>query len=262
MRICVYGAASDISQEMLCMARNVGRIIGKNGHSLTYGGFSKGILGAVAEGAYEYGADILAVAPDTPRKGQPLFHGCTGVRTSADKRIRKKLQAENADLFVVLPTGIGVMDELFEILVLKSYGQLDKRILICNIGGCYQTLLKLLKEQYVEIFDDIDELEKMIMNIHEKSFELIEKNLRARGYGVSCFDTAEQAADYLNSRIDGRLRRLGYAERDWTLRTLEQSQSGVLASQNAEGQDDRRGAQTGGQCGYLHFLSQRNLRKR
>lgn len=166
MRICVYGAASDISQEMLCMARKVGQIIGKNGHSLTYGGFSKGILGAVAEGAYEYGADILAVAPDTPRKGQPLFHGCTGVKTSADKRIRKKLQAENADLFVALPTGIGVMDELFEILVLKSYGQLDKRILICNIGDCYQTLLTLLKEQnaerYVEIFDDIDELEKMI----------------------------------------------------------------------------------------------------
>lgn len=35
-------------------------------------------------------------------------------------------------------------------------------------------------------------------------FETVKKNLEARGYTVSCFETAEHAADYLNAQIDGK----------------------------------------------------------
>ena len=48
-------------------------------------------------------------------------------------------------MFVVLPTGIGVLDELFEILVLKSYGELKQRIVIVNIENMYDNL-KVLKD--------------------------------------------------------------------------------------------------------------------
>ena len=34
------------------------------------------------------------------------------------------------------------------------------------------------------------------------NFETVKQNLLARGYAVSCFDTAKQAADYLNAAID------------------------------------------------------------
>ena len=35
-------------------------------------------------------------------------------------------------------------------------------------------------------------------------FEKVQKNLEARGYQVSCFETAKEAADYLNGVIDGK----------------------------------------------------------
>ncbi|MBQ8849571.1 MAG: lactate utilization protein [Clostridia bacterium] len=35
-------------------------------------------------------------------------------------------------------------------------------------------------------------------------FELIGKNLREKGYTVSCFATAKEAAEYMNAQIDGR----------------------------------------------------------
>lgn len=162
MRICVYGAAADGSQKVMNAAREIGRMIGRHGHSLTYGGFSKGVLGEVAKGAAEYGAEILAVVPEEPRKGQPLFYGCTCIERSSDKRMRKKMQVDHADFFIVLPTGIGVMDELFEVIVLKSYGQLNHKVLICNIDGCYDTLLTLLREQgaddLVDSFCDTEQL--------------------------------------------------------------------------------------------------------
>ncbi|MBQ8357703.1 MAG: lactate utilization protein [Clostridia bacterium] len=40
-------------------------------------------------------------------------------------------------------------------------------------------------------------------------FEAVRKNLEAKGYAVSYFETAEQAADYLNAAIDGKSVGLG-----------------------------------------------------
>ena len=37
-----------------------------------------------------------------------------------------------------------------------------------------------------------------------KSFDKVEKNLKERGYQVRCFDTAQEAARYLDEQIDGR----------------------------------------------------------
>lgn len=36
------------------------------------------------------------------------------------------------------------------------------------------------------------------------TFDILKRNLEERGYLVSCFDTALEAADYLDARIDGR----------------------------------------------------------
>ncbi len=91
----------------------------------------------------------------------------TQVLRDDDKRRRKKIQAENADVFVVMPEGLGVLDELFEILLLKQYGEHKKPIYIVNIEHKYDLLISLLKEQncqglFVEIaeneFGKIDEL--------------------------------------------------------------------------------------------------------
>ncbi len=35
-------------------------------------------------------------------------------------------------------------------------------------------------------------------------FEKVRKNLEAHGFDVTCFDTAAEAADYLDRRLDGK----------------------------------------------------------
>lgn len=147
MRVCVFGSSEILSEAEMKQAYLLGRNIAGHGHSLTYGGFSSGLLAQVAMGVKSEGGSILAVAPLTPRKGNPLYAGIDTLLTSQDKRVRKQYQAENADMFIVLPEGIGVMDELFEILVLKSYGELNADIWIVNINERYNTLKKLLAEQ-------------------------------------------------------------------------------------------------------------------
>lgn len=165
MNICVFGSANEFDVPIMTEARKLGRIIGHLGYGLTYGGFGKGLLSEVAKGVKEYGGHITAVAPKTPRLNNSLFQEIDELILSDDKRKRKELQEKNSDMFVVLPTGIGVLDELFEILVLKSYGELKQRIVIVNIEHMYDNLNVLLKEMdALKYCDFVDSVDRIFMN--------------------------------------------------------------------------------------------------
>lgn len=162
MNICVFGSANEFSPSIMTEARELGRIIGRMGYGLTYGGFGEGLLSEVAIGVKEYGGHITAVAPQTPRLNNPLFQEIDELILSDNKRKRKELQEKNSDMFVVLPTGIGVLDELFEILVLKSYGELKQRIVIVNIENMFDNLKILLQDmdaiKYCDFVDSVDRI--------------------------------------------------------------------------------------------------------
>ena len=150
MNLCVCGSADVPSEKCLQAAKALRSYIGKNGHTLVFGGFGDGLLGTVAEEAYKNGAKVISVLPEKPRKGHSEFSYHEQVFRNSDKRTRKKLQADNADAFVVMPEGLGVLDELFEILLLKQYGEQNKPIYIVNIEHKYDLLISLLKEQHCE----------------------------------------------------------------------------------------------------------------
>lgn len=160
MNVCVYGSAHVPDEKCLQAARALGGYIGKSGHTLVFGGFGDGLLGVVAEEAWKNGASVISVLPKTPRKGHLEFSHSAQVFRDGDKRMRKKLQAEHADAFVVMPEGLGVLDELFEVLLLKQYGEHKKPIYIVNIEHKYDRLLSLLEEQNCkELFSVISEHE-------------------------------------------------------------------------------------------------------
>ncbi len=147
MNICVYGSASCIDQSCLNAAKELGIYIGKGGHTLVYGGFGDGLLGEVAEQTRVNGGQVISVLPINPRKGHTEFPYSSVVLRSGDKRERKRMQEEHADIFVALPEGLGVLDELFETLLLKQYGELDKPIFIVNVDHRFDLLISVLKQQ-------------------------------------------------------------------------------------------------------------------
>lgn len=158
--VCVFGSAEDMPPDVMKFARLLGNAISVKGYQLVYGGFGKGLLSEVAKGVKDNNGFILAVAPILPRKNNPLFDKIDLLLKSADKRERKKLQIDHSDGFIILPTGIGVLDELFEILVLKSYGIMNKKIIIYNMNHMYDNLVTLLIEQkaiqYCVIVDTLE----------------------------------------------------------------------------------------------------------
>src|SRR5215212_4116999 len=58
---------------------------------------------------------------------------------------RKRLMAERADAFAVLPGGTGTLDETFEILTWRQLGLHDKPIFLVDVAGYWRPLIDLLE---------------------------------------------------------------------------------------------------------------------
>lgn len=153
MRICVFGASgSELAQAYFDAAEALGRAIGRGGHTLVFGAGNTGLMGACARGAAAEGAEILGVAPRFFDEPGVLYPGCTRLILTETMRERKAIMEDEGDAFLVMPGGIGTLEEFFEVLTLKQLGRHDKPIALLNTCGCYDALRALLEQAARERF--------------------------------------------------------------------------------------------------------------
>lgn len=147
MNICVYGAASKtIDKSFILAGENLGKELVKHGHSLVYGAGAEGMMGAVARGVHSEKGYILGVVPTFFTNEEILYLKCDKLVRTKTMRERKQIMEDNADAFIITPGGIGTFEEFFEILTLKQLAQHNKPIVIYNINGFYDSMLKTLDE--------------------------------------------------------------------------------------------------------------------
>lgn len=147
MKICVYGAASSlIDNNFIEAGEDLGRKMAERGHCLVFGGGRSGMMGAPARGVYEKGGHILGIAPKFFEENNPevSFENCTEFIRTETMRERKRLLDEMSEAFIVAPGGIGTFDEFFEILTLKQLGRHNKAIVIFNVDGYFNDMLKMM----------------------------------------------------------------------------------------------------------------------
>lgn len=177
MNICIYGASSSlISDEYIKGVEELGKILAVAGHGLVFGGGANGLMGAAARGFYSGGGEITGVAPRFFDVDGALYDKCTRFVYTDTMRERKQILEDESDAFIVTPGGVGTFDEFFEILTLKQLGRHAKPIVIFNINGYFDELLKLMQKAFDE---------KMLA---EKSLSL---------YKVT--DDSREVVDYLES---------------------------------------------------------------
>ncbi len=187
MNICVYGASSDeIKKDYILKGEELGRKIAQRGHKLVYGAGSKGMMGAVARGAYEKGGYIMGVAPRFFSADGVLFDNCTELVRMDTMRERKQIMEDNSDAFITTPGGIGTFEEFFEILTLKQLARLNKAICIYNIDGYYDEMLALMhnaiEENFMKeectalykVFTDMDEMLDYVESYNPASVDLLQ----------------------------------------------------------------------------------------
>ncbi|NCZ78243.1 MAG: TIGR00730 family Rossman fold protein [Burkholderiaceae bacterium] len=65
---------------------------------------------------------------------------------------RKEMMIDLSDVFVVLPGGIGTIEELFEVWTGNHVKAYSKPILIVNLNGFYDSLLQFAQQQFDDGF--------------------------------------------------------------------------------------------------------------
>ncbi len=147
MRICVYCASSDHADPAYRdAARELGRLLAEGGHSVVYGGGSRGSMGAVADGALEAGGTVIGILPKFMADLEWGHPGLTELQLVEDMRERKHRLLTGSDAVIALPGGCGTLEELFEAITLKRLGIYLKPIVLLDTMSFYQPLDAFLRQ--------------------------------------------------------------------------------------------------------------------
>jgi uncharacterized protein (TIGR00730 family) len=144
-RLCVYcGSSGAVDRQYREAASELGARLGAAGIGLVYGGGRVGLMGLLADAALAAGGEVIGIIPLRLRDAELAHPGATELVVVESMHERKRLMAEKADAFAILPGGIGTLDEMFEIVSWKQLGLHDKPILLVDIGGYWGPLRALL----------------------------------------------------------------------------------------------------------------------
>jgi uncharacterized protein (TIGR00730 family) len=144
--VCVFCASSTtIDQRWLDLAREVGAALARRGHTLVSGGGRVGMMGTVAQGARSLGAHTIGVIPEPLVLLEVADLASDELINTVDMAGRKSLMMDKADAFLILPGGIGTLDELFEVWTTAVLALHAKPVVLLDVDGFYTGLLDWLR---------------------------------------------------------------------------------------------------------------------
>jgi uncharacterized protein (TIGR00730 family) len=155
MVICVYGASSnEISENYKQKTYELGFSLAKRGHSLVFGAGSDGLMGAAARGFKAGGAKVHGVIPKFFEENgyEAIFYEADKLTYTQTMAERKAIMEDSCDAFIIAPGGIGTFEEFFQVFTLKQLGRHKKAIVLFNIDGYYDDMIKLLNKSMEQGF--------------------------------------------------------------------------------------------------------------
>lgn len=165
MKICIFlGSKTGINP---IYGRKIGELceeIAKRKFEIVYGGGSIGLMGILASTANQYQIPIRGIIPEFLAKKEIVHKNLTQIIYVNSMQERKEKMILMSDAFLVLPGGIGTMDEFFEVFTYKQLGIIDKPIAILNTADYYQTFKNFLLEMVKEGFLNREDFENLLFS--------------------------------------------------------------------------------------------------
>lgn len=142
--LCVFlGSSDEAPKAHVTLTQDLAHELVKAKVRLVYGGQFDGLMGVLANEMLLKGGDILGIVPKT------LWHpkaDCINCVQTISLSERKDLMVQESDGFIVLPGGIGTMDEVMHILTLKYIKMLDKPLVFVDPDGYWASFYTMLND--------------------------------------------------------------------------------------------------------------------
>jgi uncharacterized protein (TIGR00730 family) len=182
--VCVFcGSADAADPAYLRAASELGRAHAAADLKLVYGGGGVGLMGAAARGANEAGGAVLGIIPDfLVGRERALDTVETVVVTSMHQR--KQMMFEQSDGFVILPGGVGTLEEVVELLSWRRLDLHAKPVVFYNPDGFWDTLFaafqtgvdaRLTPPQFMHTWVTVDRVEDIIPALRSQGTQEIDE---------------------------------------------------------------------------------------
>ena len=147
MKLCIFCSANqNIDPEFFTMTEELGRWAAKNNHTIVFGGHDAGLMHAVSKAAKEVGGQVIGVVP---RKIEEMgrLSPYLSVHIPTDNLTdRKDLMMLQGDAFIILPGGIGTLDELFTVAAAATLQYHQKPLILWNMKGFWDSLINCMDD--------------------------------------------------------------------------------------------------------------------
>jgi uncharacterized protein (TIGR00730 family) len=143
--VTVYCASSSGNRALYKEAAHaLGTFLGEHKLNLVYGGAHVGLMGVCADAVLGAGGKVIGVIPEQLVQREVAHTALSELFVVKTMHERKQKMVDLGDAFVALPGGFGTLDEVFEIATWAQLAIHQKPIVLINVSGYYDHLLKFL----------------------------------------------------------------------------------------------------------------------
>ncbi len=144
--ICVYcGSSNDVKPAYLRLAQDLGRTLAQKDIRLVYGGGGVGLMGACAQATHGDGGEVLGIMPQFLLEKERIYDEVPH-EIVEDMHTRKQRMFDESDAFIVLPGGIGTLEEAIEVLSWARLGLHAKPMAFLDEDGFWDPLMMFLEK--------------------------------------------------------------------------------------------------------------------
>lgn len=162
LNIAIYcGSRDGLDRSVDQFIQDLGQFFKKYQHNLVYGGGNCGLMGKVANTMMDAGRSVYGVIPQFLVEREAGLTTINELTIVDDMPTRKTLMIEKSEACIVLPGGVGTLEEVSEILSMLRLDLTGRPCFIANINGFYEPL-KALLDKMVEV----DFMEEAVPNVH------------------------------------------------------------------------------------------------
>ena len=165
-------------------ARKIGELLARNKITLVFGGGSTGLMGTVAGAAVENGGKVIGISTHHVISLQEPLLKNIDVKIVDGLSTRKEEMFELSDAFIILPGGIGTLDEMTDIMTKHQVKESCKPIYLMNIAKYWEILGKVMFHMQDEGF--MPSMDAYNLHVVDTPEELIKKLIDGNDLVAPC----------------------------------------------------------------------------
>jgi len=148
-KICIFAGSSDLAiSHFQKDVERLADLLAENKYSIVYGAGKVGLMGVVSKRYYEHNGVLIGVVPYYLNRPELVFEHCSELIVTKDLHERKETMENLSDAFIVLPGGIGTMDEFLNVLAGKQLKYHHKPIFLLNSDNFFSFVQDMIEKMF------------------------------------------------------------------------------------------------------------------